>query len=228
MADKKIVEGRIRLNNVRLSFPQLFRPQSFQNADGRETEPRRKANFLFPKDVEGQKQDEVSATYKGQTGPILALLKKAKRDAIVVKLGADKADAMMGKIKADKYAVRDGDMETWDGYEGQFYCSASNTRKVKCVGRHNKQELTEEDGILYAGCYVNAIVTLWFQPAGKKGDNVVPNAVWATLNAVQFVEDGEAFGAPEVDTESEFDNLIDETDQVSTEDDFSGDDDSPL
>ena len=85
--------------------------------------------------------------------------------------------------------------------------------------------MKEEDGIIYAGCYVNAIFTLWYQEAGKKGDNIVPHAVWATLNSVQFVEKGDAFGASEVDPETEFENIA-EGEEVN-EDDFD-EEDSPL
>lgn len=227
---KKVVEGRIRLNNVRLSFPELFRPKSFKGEDGKESEKRYKGNFLIPKNDgiwdEENPDDRATATYKGETGPVLAMLKKAKFDALAFKVGPDKARQMMPKIKPDKYAVRDGDMETWDGYEDCYYASAANTKKPKIVGRHNKQEVTEQDGILYAECYVNAVITLWFQAAGKKGENIVPNAIWAMLNAVQFLADGESFGAGEVDPEEEFENITDETDSVSTEDDFG--DDSPI
>ena len=227
--DKKVVEGRIQIKNVRISFcDALFVAKGFKGNDGKEDESkakRFKSNFLFPKTSAGQSEQGVTAKYKGVVGPVFALLKKAKHDAIVVKLGEEKATAMASKIKPDKYAIRDGDLETWDGYEDNFYVSAANQRPPKVVGRDPKHVLKEEDGIIYAGCYVNVIFTLWYQAAGKKGDNIVPHAVWATLNSVQFVEKGDAFGASEVDPETEFENIA-EGEEVN-EDDFD-EEDSPL
>ena len=143
--DKKVVEGRIQIKNARISFcDSLFVAKGFRGRgdDGKEDEnkaKRFKANFLFPKTSAGQSEQGVTAKYKGVVGPVFALLKKAKHDAIVVKLGEEKATAMASKIKPDKYAIRDGDLETWDGYEDNFYVSAANQRPPKVVGRDPKQ-----------------------------------------------------------------------------------------
>ena len=49
--------------------------------------------------------------------------------------------------------------------------------------------LTEADGLVYSGCYVNARVELWVQ------DNANGKRINAKLLGIQFVRDGDAFGA---------------------------------
>lgn len=214
--EKKKVAGRIKLEGVRLSFADIWRPKAIKRQDGTESPPKFSANFLIPK--EGS---ELTAIVDGKRVPIMVGLKKAKIAAIAKKLGEEKAKTL--KIKSSAYAVKDGDEENYDGYEGQWYVSANNAKQPKIIGR-DKRVLKEADGVVYSGCYVNAIITLWYQPAGVKNDNPVPHAVYASLEAVQFVKDGEAFGAPGVDVDEDFDDLTDDDDDLD-DDDVDGDDD---
>ena len=217
--EKKKVAGRIKLEGVRLSFADIWRPKAIKRSDGTESPPKFSANFLIPK--EGS---ELTAIVDGKRVPIMVGLKKAKIAAIAKKLGEEKAKTL--KIKSSAYAVKDGDEENYDGYEGQWYVSANNAKQPKIIGR-DKRVLKEADGVVYSGCYVNAIITLWYQPAGVKNDNPVPHAVYASLEAVQFVKDGEAFGAPGVDVDEDFDDLTDDDDDLD-DDDVDGDDDEDV
>lgn len=213
---KKVVAGRVTLKGVRLSFADIWRPKTLKREDGTESDPKYSANFLIPK------EGDLMGTYQGKSMPIMKALKTAKIDAIAKKLGADKAAEL--KIRANNYAVKDGDEENYDGYAGQWFVSSNNSRKPVLKGR-DKRDLTEADGILYSGCYVNAIVTLWYQAAGTKNGNSVPHAVYASLEAIQFVKDGDPFGAPGVD-DDDFEDLTDGDDDIGDED--SGDDDDDM
>ena len=190
----------------------------FRGSDGKESDPRHHCNFLFPKDDEIQDNWGTQAAYKGEVGRIIPLLKRAKLDALAVKIGMDKAKQLINKIKPDNFAVRDGDFEKYDGYDGCLYISAANKRPPQIIGRDRRQ-LTAADGIIYSGCYVNAIVTLWHQQSGVRNGQPMPDAIWAALEAVQFVEKGDAFGAPQIDVDSEFDDLT-EGAEASGADDF--------
>lgn len=214
--EKKKVEGRIKLEGVRLSFADIWRPKAIKRQDGTSSPPKFSANFLIPKD------GDLTAIVDGKRMPIMVALKKAKHEAIAKKLGDAKAKTL--KIKSSAYAVKDGDEENYDGYEGQWYVSANNAKQPKIIGR-DKRPLTEADGVIYSGCYVNAIVTLWYQPAGVKNDNPVPHAVYASLEAIQFVRDGEAFGAAGVDVDEDFEDLTDDDDELDDDDAGDGDDD---
>lgn len=202
--NKKEVIGRVILKGVRLSFADIWKPKTVKREDGTESDPKFSANFLIPKN------GNLQAVYKGKTMPIMAALKAAKIDAIAKKLGEDKAKEL--KIRANNYAVKDGDEENYDGYAGHWYVSANNRRKPVVKGR-DKRDLTEADGVVYSGCYVNAIVTFWYQAAGTKNGNSVPHAVYASLEAIQFVRDGEPFGAPGV-TDDDFEDLTDDDDEI--------------
>ena len=182
MAEAKKTVHKVRLKNVRLSFPKLFKADITTYDDGN-TSKKFKAAFLIDKKKQAALIEEIE---------------DAIEDAMAEKWGKS-----IPKLKAEKLCLRDGDQEEWDGYEGMMYVSASNTKKPPIVDR-DKTPLTEEDGRPYAGCYVNATIHIWVQdkPADKGGKRVN-----ASLEAVQFVKDGEAFGAGAVDIDEEFEDL---------------------
>jgi len=53
----------------------------------------------------------------------------------------------------------------------------------------DKSPVVEADGVIYSGCYVNAIIDLWAQ------DNQFGKRINATLLGVQFAYDGDAFAS---------------------------------
>jgi hypothetical protein len=81
---------------------------------------------------------------------------------------------------------------------------AGTTRRPTIIDR-DKTPLVEEDGKPYAGCYVNAVVDLWYSDHPKGGKQVLGN-----LLGVQFAKDGEPFGSGAVDVDDEFDDLDDD------------------
>ena len=185
--EKKSTDVKVRLKNVRLSFAALFEPEAFTDASGK-TKKRYKANFLIPKSDKKQ----------------LDLINDAIDQVIEEKWGKHPP-----KLKSHQLCLRDGDEESWDGYADHEYVSSGNTRPVVVVDRDGKTVLTEDDGRPYSGCYVNATITLWAQDNdGDKGGKRVN----ASLKAVQFVKNGEAFGAAPINPEEEFEDLGDDDD----------------
>ena len=127
--------AKIKLNNVRLSFPSIFRKAVFS---GEET--KFEATFLLDKDTQADKIAEID---------------KAVQAMI--------ADNLKGaKLKADKICLKDGDDIEYDGYANHMSIKASNNKRPKVLDR-DKSQLTEDDNRLYAGCYVNAVIELWAQ-----------------------------------------------------------------
>ena len=170
----------VKLNNVRLCFPQLFEAKTV-NGEGK---PAVSAAFLIdPKD------------------PQLEVLNKAIEAVAKEKWGA-KSDAMLKTIRAaDKTCLHSGDLKAnYDGFEGMMYVSARNALRPLVIDV-NKAPLTAEDGKPYAGCYVNASVELWTQ------DNNYGKRVNATLRGVQFYKDGESFAGGGVASDDDFDDL---------------------
>ena len=171
---------KIKLNAVRLSFPQLFEAKTV-NGEGK---PAFSAAFLIsPKD------------------PQIAMINTAITTVAAEKWGA-KADAILKTIRAaDKTCLHSGDLKSnYDGFEGMMYISARNPLKPSVVDT-NKTPLVAEDGRPYAGCYVNAVLELWTQ------DNNYGKRVNATLMGVQFFKDGESFVGGGVADADDFDDL---------------------
>lgn len=127
--------AKVKLTNVRVSFPSLFRKAQF---NGEET--KYEATFLLNK-------EEHAAT--------IAEIEKHIQNKI-------KNDLKGAKIGPDKICLKDGDEIDYDGYAGHMSIKASNNKRPKVIDR-DKSPLTEDDDKLYAGCYVNAVIELWAQ-----------------------------------------------------------------
>jgi hypothetical protein len=96
----------------------------------------------------------------------------------------------------------DGDDKEYQGY-ADHVCIKASTKKRPTLVNRDKTPIVEEDGILYGGCYVNASIDVWVM------DNSYGKKVLASLNAIQFVKDGEAFGSKSEGAD-DFEDLDDE------------------
>lgn len=174
---------KIKLQNVRLSFPSLFRRAVF---GGDET--KYEGTFLIDKTAGAAKIAEIETA-------IEAMLKEKNK----------------GKALApDKVCFKDGDTIDYDGYAGTMSIKASSSKRPMVIGI-DKSPLTEDDGKPYAGCYVNAVLEIWFQ------DNQFGKRINANLLGVQFVKDGNPFGDGATASVDDFDEI----DEVDAEmDDF--------
>lgn len=170
----------MQLKKVRLAFPQLFEAKTV-NGEGK---PAFSASFLIdPSDPQVEAINaEIERVAKEKWG--------AKADTLLVSLR-----------KGDKLALHDGDLKAqYDGYPGNLYISARNAVRPHVLSRDAKTEISEADGIIYAGCYVNAIIDFWAQ------DNNYGKRVNCTLHKVQFHSDGDAFSGGKISDE-EFEDL---------------------
>lgn len=184
---KQFESTKIHLKNVRLSFPSLFRRAQFTPGEDGKYE----ATFLF------SKKDKK----------LKAKLDKAIKEKI--------AESGI-KVPKDKRCLKDGDEVEYNGYEKTWSIKASQSRRPTVIDR-DRTPVTEGDNVIYAGCYVNAIIDLWIQ------NNSFGKRVNANLYGVQFVKDGEAFGMGPVDVTDDFDDLSDDDDD--DEDDIDDEDD---
>lgn len=118
-------------------------------------------------------------------------------------------DAFKKKVALKRHPLRDGNEK--DGKEGYgddvMFVSARSAKRPVVVDR-DMSPLTKDDSRPYAGCFVNATVRLFAydHKTGGKG-------VSASLRGVQFVKDGESFGAAPVNAEEEFEPVADSTDE---------------
>lgn len=184
-----ITSDVIPLKNVRLSFPHLFKAKAFN----KDQDPKFQATFLLdPSD-----KDHAKA---------IKQIKAQAKKVMIEKFGEmpEKGDFKLCFGLAEKHPKK----KKYEGYEGMFYIATSNTIAPTTIDRR-KQEVVEQDGVLYAGAFVNTNITLWPQdhPQGGKGVN-------ANLRIVQFFRDGDAFGTSKAS--------VDEMDEVEIDDDEDG------
>lgn len=171
---------KIRLNAVRLAFPDLFTAKAV-NGEG---EPAFAATFLIAPD-----DPQV----------------KVIRDAIVTvareKWGA-KADAILKQLEAaGKVCLQDGNKkEHLAGYAGNLYLPARSKERPLVIDA-DKSPLLPADGRPYSGCYVNASVDIWAM------DNQFGKRIAAGLKGVQFHKDGDAFSGGGAASADDFDDV---------------------
>lgn len=114
---------------------------------------------------------------------------RAEIQRVATEKWKDKAPGLLKSLYAtEKLCLRDGDNKEYDGYAGMMYVTSRNKARPIVVDRRCNP-VTEADGLVYSGCYVNARVELWAQ------DNANGKRINAKLLGIQFVRDGDAFGA---------------------------------
>jgi hypothetical protein len=91
--------------------------------------------------------------------------------------------------------IKDGDGEDGDAHSKGCWIISAN--RVESQGRptvidRNRAPLRPSDNKPYAGCVCNFVIGIYYQTNWGK--------ICASLEAVQFVADGEPFGAGRVDT----------------------------
>ena len=127
---------KVKMHNVRLSFPSLFNTEKF----GGEDTGKFAATFLLDKTDHADIIEEIQSAMKSV---------------------AD--ERLKGKLPpADKLCLKDGDETDREEMAGKMTIKASTKKRPLVIDR-DKTPLNEEDGKPYAGCYVNAIIDVWAQ-----------------------------------------------------------------
>lgn len=175
--------GRIMLRDVRLAFPNIFEPKA--NDSGVMSFG---CALIFPTD-------------HPQLAEIHAKMDEAGKAKWLDKWAATK------KLleKQDRLAVHDGDLKAkYDGYEGNLFINANakETQRPTVINQ-GRTPLTARDGVIYAGCYVNASIDFWAQKDHPKGGSRIN----AQLRGIQFLRDGDSFSAGRPADADEFDEI---------------------
>ena len=186
---------KIMLRNVRLSYEHIFTPSKFDESQ----EAKYSATLIIPKNH-----------------PDLPAVKRAMFEAGQETFAADFVKPGVWP-RGYTCSLKDADVDV-DGsgtvlaekntaYEGCYIIEANSTRRPVVVDRR-KAAVTEDDGVIYSGCYVNVSLAAAGYTYAK-----IKKGVKCYLNGVQFVKDGERFGT---DASNDFDALD------GDEDDFMG------
>lgn len=171
---------KIKLNNVRLAFPALWEAKTV-NGEGK---PAFSAALLI------ERSDKQNAAIN------------AAIDAVAKEKWGAKAEQQLKLMRAtDKICLHNGDLKSnYAGFEGMNFISSRNAARPTVLDS-DKTPLTESDGRIYAGCYVNVVLDLWAQ------DNNYGKRVNATLMGVQFFREGDAFSGGGSASDDDFDDV---------------------
>ena len=218
------------LKHVRLDFFDIFKPGA----------PMAEKDKADPKKWKYKVKAIIEKGSEAETAAKAAMVEAARA------LWGDNAKNVVPNITANSKALRDGNANIDTNgairpeYAGKLFISASNASKPQVVGPqkvNGKFVTIMEDGtcqidgmqvqapykitVPYRGCYVNLKVQM---VAGKSfktaSGETLPNQIYAKFEALQFVGDGEAFGAGPTSAEG-FD---DEAVPAAAGDDMFGDD----
>ncbi len=182
----------IFLSGVRLSFPQLVEPRSSVENGVKKYS----ADFIMP----------MTHTGVNQFGAGYAKMAQDK--------WKEHAQSVMAIIQGDRKLrcfgqgnekVNGKTFKPYDGYADQFYISANKDHMPQmiqadgaAVDPANTMAYQALARKMYGGCYVNAAVRPWLQ------ENKHGRGVRCELIAIQFANDGEAFGEAVSDATSLF------------------------
>lgn len=183
----------IVIQNATISFPKVFEAESIKGG-----KPRFSASFLLDKETDAKQIEKIEKT-------IAKLIKE--------KLKGKNGKALT-KLPADKVCLRDGDEKEYDGYEGKMFINAANLNRPTVVDR-KQNPVTEADDLIYGGAIVTAIIRLWAQDSKEYGKRIN-----ASLEVVQFIKEGQRFGAPKADLGALPELPDDEDDSDEDEDDM--------
>lgn len=153
----------IKLKNVRLSaYPALFTRPTFEG----ETQAKYGCKLLLDPNEHADQIEELKHA-------ITALVN-------------DKLDGQ--RLPSDKLCLRHGE-DTGKAYHEGYWVLSVSTKNRPVVLDRRKNLVTEDDGVIYPGCRVNANVSLWAQK------NKFGKRVNGELEGVQFSADDEPIEA---------------------------------
>lgn len=127
---------KIKINNVRLSFPSLFKTATFGSEDTGKYE----ATFILD---------------KSEHKRVIRIIEELINDLT--------KESFKGKsLPDDRVCLKDGDDQERSEFEGKMTIKAATKRRPLVIDR-DRTPIVEEDDRMYPGCYVNAIISLWAQ-----------------------------------------------------------------
>lgn len=191
---------KLKLQNVRLAFPALFKPQGFNDGT-----PAYGAKLI------------IDPANKKMVAAIDAAVKQAAYDQPKWKGQEDKILAKLVKddvvcFHKSEYENKNG--EVYGGFEDMFFISCRSEKLKPLVIDRDKSPLVESDGRPYSGCYVNVSLDIYAQ------DNTYGRRINCNLSGVQFYRDGDSFGGGTPASADEFEDLSDGVDDDELENDL--------
>ncbi len=150
---------------------------------------------------------EAKAYQEGQTPNYSAIFLLKPKDPQIEEIKEAIIELARERFKRPpknlKTCLVPGDEKDNENYHGYITISASEKQRPITWDRL-KNDVTAEDNVIYPGCYVNCIITLWAQ------DNKYGKRINANLRAVQYVRDGEPIGREPINADEDLPDLADD------------------
>lgn len=181
---------KIRIQNTRIAFTQALFEAKARKADEK---PAWSSTFILEgkgdHEVEVQAADGTTADGKAKFKWVKRKISQVLSDVAAQKWGA-KGEAILKSIKLNNdICLRDGDAKPdYDGFPGNMFLSGRNPKTAPLVLSKNGQPVTESSGVVYAGCYVHAVLDIYAQ------DNDYGRRINCGIQTVMFAKDGDSFG----------------------------------
>lgn len=192
---------KIQISNCRVSFANgLYRASAFEEGQT----PKYGADFILTD------RSEVFEVHRDANGKIIRK-KTTMEDAMLAvanEAWKGKGKAVIDDLESSKKCYRNGDKrinasgEVYDGYAGRWYVTAKSTTRVPLFDAQGNA-VTEEDGVIYSGCYVHVSFDLY------ANTNPKTRGIFAGLTGVRFAGDGDSFGGSAKATADDFAGLAD-------------------
>lgn len=186
-------DGRIRIDNVRFSYPHLAKPYSGE--DG--SEPKYGIVGIMPKETHAAAKELIDEHNE-------SLLK----------------DAKIKGLPSDKKYCRDGDDSGKEEYADAWTVSAREAaNRPPSLRNASKQKVEREDAdaVFQPGYWGSILIRPWVQ------NNKYGKRINAGLDAVQFVKKDEVFAQGRLtddDVDDAFDSFDDDDDAFDDDDDI--------
>lgn len=169
----------IKLNDVRLSFPSIFSPKVWV---GSSTEPKYEATFILDEKLHKNEIDLINA----------------KIDELLIPHKTTRA-----KIKSDHLCLKEGNLSDREEYQNSYTIKAKSRKRIPIIDKDAITPITENDNIIFAGCYVSAYIDLWIYSKPALGIGV-------NLKSLQFRKKGPSFEGMEQDIRGAYDPIIED------------------
>ena len=177
-------------------------------------------DLFTPSQYEGQGDFRHSATFIVEPGSANDKAIQAAISAEASTAWGKKAESFLEDMRTNKNKFsyiknkKDKSGEVYDGFENMYALSSIRKAKdgaplflnnVKDPATGKAQRLTGSEGVIYAGCYVNAKVEMWAQSGTYSG-------MRCGLLGVQYDAPGDSFGGASRPTDDGFEAVEAEDD----------------
>jgi hypothetical protein len=164
---------KIKINGVRLSYPNVFRKGFYEGKENKKYTVSLVLDKSDPEHIKAKKiiDEQISNIYNET---------KTERSS----------------FKDDKFCIKEDSEE----FQNSWVIKTGNPKRITIIDR-DKTPLTEEDGKIYAGCYVNVVIDLYYY------DKQYGKFILSNIYGIQFSKDGEPLEGGIVDVTDDFDDL---------------------